>query len=270
MRSSMLGRGVATASLLVLPSCWSGMAEMAREYRAERERAFEAHKAACFCASGARCDSLGSGYPESPWVGPASAGQRCCISANCAEGLVCDTHAAPAPDVCAPIEVVAEKETIASCAESAPKIWDREPALGCRLTARDSRGYEALRWSSGSNIDRIRYIVAADVATLSSIDRGVFVVLSGAGSRALGPTKVPPSIWMLRELLGKTDPSLDVVVAEKHCLTKDLVVRLKLRCDDRGDGEMAWIRRGEIVATTGYGFHPEKIEPNTQRLLSLP
>ena len=101
-------------------------------------------------------------------------------------------------------------------------------------------------------------------------ERGVFLVLSGAGSRARGSSTPPPSIEMLREVLGRVGSSVEVVVAEKRCLSKDLITILKLRCDERGDGELAWVRHGEVIAKTGYGFHPEKIVPNTQRLLSLP
>ena len=255
--------------MLVISACYHGKVEASHE-SAERDlRAFKAAKeVACFCVSGARCDSPESGYPASPNVEPAGRGEHCCTSWNCEHGLVCDPQAVPS--VCAPIDAVAERETLASCAATAPKVWDQTSPTACAMRGRDSPVYESLRWAVGPNIDRIRYVTAADQATLQSIERGVFLVLSGAGSRAWGSSTLPPSIEMLREVLATVGPSIEVVVSEKRCLAKGLITLLKLRCDERGDGEVAWVRHGEVIATTGYGFHPEKIVPNTQQLLSLP
>jgi hypothetical protein len=263
-------RTVALMVLLLASSCFQGgKVEAAREHEEKDRKEFEAaRQTACVCVSGTRCDSPASGYPESPNARPAGRGERCCTSRHCGEGLSCDPTAAPT--VCAPIEDVARKETLASCAPAAPKMWERTSAEGCATRGRDAPGYEALRRAMGRELDRARYVTAADRATLQSIERGVLVVLSGAGSRALSPSVVPPSIDVLRQVLRQVAPPLEVLVAEKRCLTQEIIELLKLRCDDRGDGEVAWVRHGEVIATTGYGFHPEAIAPNTRRLLSLP
>jgi hypothetical protein len=137
----------------------------------------------------------------------------------------------------------------------------------------ESTGARSERAKAGELLglaDRANDVTAADRGTLQSIERGVFLVLSGRGSSALTPSKLPPSIHMLREVLSEVEPPLEVVVAEKRCLAKELIALLKLRCDERGDGEVAWVRHGKIIATTGYGFHPERVGPNTRQLLSLP
>jgi hypothetical protein len=36
-----------------------------------------------------------------------------------------------------------------------------------------------------------------------------------------------------------------------------------------GAGEAAWVLEGKIVCTSGLGYHPECMEPNTRLLLSL-
>jgi hypothetical protein len=261
---------IAAAALLVVSACLpDGKIEASRRAAEEDLRSFRAGRDnACLCVSGARCNSAESGYPESPYVKPAANGERCCMLHDCGEGLVCDPLVAPS--VCAPIDAVAEKETLASCAATAPKVSDEASPTACAIGGRGSRGYESLRWAVGPGIDRVRYVTAADRATLQSIERGVFLVLSGQGSSALTPSKLPPSIHMLREVLSEVEPPLEVVVAEKRCLAKELIALLKLRCDERGDGEVAWVRHGEIIATTGYGFHPERVGPNTRQLLSLP
>ena len=243
---------------------------MARAEHARDREAFEAARQyRCICVSGGRCDSPESGHPEYSYSFQlARAGERCCTSRNCGDGLACDPL--QSPSVCAPVEAVAEKEVVASCAATGPKIWELASPTACGAGGRDSRGYESLRWAVGPNIDRVRYVAAADRATLESIESGIFLVLSGAGSRASRSSRLPPAVEMLREVLGQVGSEVEVVVAEKRCLAQDLVALLKLRCDERGDGEVAWIRHGKIVATTGYGFHLEKIGPNTELLLSPP
>lgn len=266
-----LVRGGAAAALLVLSACYYGKVEAGRAYDERRLRVFRSERAgACFCVSGARCDSPESGYPASPDVERARVGERCCTSSNCSYGLACDAQAAPS--ICAPLDAVAENEAVASCAATAPKVWERASPAECGRGGRDAPGYEPLRWAVGPNIDRVRYVTTADRATLRSIERGVFLVLSGSGSgsRGSGPSTLPPSVEMLRAVLAQVEPSVEVVVAEKRCLARDLITLLKLRCDERGDGEVAWVRHGKLIATTGYGFHPEAILPNTQQLLSLP
>jgi hypothetical protein len=263
-------RTLALVVLLIPCACFQGgKVEASREHQERDRKEFEAAKeTGCVCVSGVRCDSPGSGYPKSPNARLAEKEEPCCASRHCGAGLSCDPNMRPS--ICLPIDAVARRETLASCAPSAPKIWEQASPASCAARGRDAPGYEALRRALGPQLDRARYVTAADRATLQSIERGVLVVLSGAGSRALSPSVVPPSIDMLREVLRQVEPPLDVFVAEKRCLTQELIELLKLRCDDRGDGEVAWVRSGEVIATTGYGFHPEAIAPHTRRLLSLP
>jgi hypothetical protein len=165
-------------------------------------------------------------------------------------------------------DTVAERETRASCADA--NAMEPVPGRGCETNGANWVGYESLKTSLGPGVARARHVAVADASTLRSIERGVFLVLAGRGSLSHGPHTLPPSFEMLGHLLAAVPPSIEIVVADKGCIAADLASMLHLHCDNRGDGETAWVRNGRILATTGFGFHPEKIQGNTSALEAAP
>jgi len=116
-----------------------------------------------------------------------------------------------------------------------------------------------------SHADRFGFLPNASREDLSRIDLGVLFIMSFWS----GPSRL--SFNKLKEVLAQTDPEgklelLVVSIDDAHELCELPEFSNKVG----GYGEAAWIKKGQIVATTEYGFHPELFEPLTRDLLGLP
>jgi hypothetical protein len=80
----------------------------------------------------------------------------------------------------------------------------------------------------------------------------------------------PNADTLLRELLRLAPGSLEIVVADAVCMSREITDLPEVRCKLRDGGEMAWVRSGQIVSVAGPGFQWESIEPNTRALVALP
>jgi hypothetical protein len=113
-------------------------------------------------------------------------------------------------------------------------------------------------------MDRIRYVPAADEATVRSIRRGILFIM------AFWSIYSVQAFAQLTEVLARLNAEdLELVVAD----VDDAVALCQLpefKGKVQGAGETAWVRDGEIVATSGLGLNTACFEPNTLALLSLP
>jgi hypothetical protein len=112
-------------------------------------------------------------------------------------------------------------------------------------------------------VKRTRFCPAADQSIVSTIRCGVLFVMafwSGTSRQAFAE---------LKRSLEECDPEgrIELVVVDTDGCPSlydlpEFVGKL------RGHSEAAWVREGKIVCTSGLGFHPECMEPNTRLLLS--
>jgi hypothetical protein len=75
----------------------------------------------------------------------------------------------------------------------------------------------------------------------------------------------------LTEVVARLDKAgtLELVVIDVDSL-KDLDDLPEFKGKVHGNGETAWVRDGDIVATSGLGMNIECFVPNTLSLLSMP
>jgi hypothetical protein len=109
---------------------------------------------------------------------------------------------------------------------------------------------------------RTRFYSEADRAVVDTIRCGVLFVMafwSGTARRAFKQLKC---------VLEEVDPEgkLELVVVDADGCPEiyalpDFVGKM------HGAGETAWVRDGQLIRTSGLGYHPECFEPNTQMLL---
>jgi hypothetical protein len=110
---------------------------------------------------------------------------------------------------------------------------------------------------------RTRFYSAADQSIVSTIRCGVlFVMAFWSGTSRLAFAELKRSFQAL-------DPEgrLELVVVDTDGCPSlyelpEFVGKL------HGHGEAAWVLEGKIVCTSGLGYHPECMEPNTRLLLS--
>jgi hypothetical protein len=113
-------------------------------------------------------------------------------------------------------------------------------------------------------VGRIRYVPDADEETVRSIRRGVLFLMAYWSGPAV------QSFARLTEVLARLDdPRLELVVADVDG-APDLYELPEFKGKIRGAGETAWVRDGEIVATSGLGPNTACFEPITRALLALP
>jgi hypothetical protein len=125
-------------------------------------------------------------------------------------------------------------------------------------------GLRSLAKYSRLPVGRIRYVPDADAATVRSLRRGVLFLMafwSGPSVQAFAK---------LTEVLARLDAeALELVVADVDG-SPDLYELPEFKGKVHGAGETAWVRNGEIVATSGLGLNPACFGPNTLALRSLP
>jgi len=110
---------------------------------------------------------------------------------------------------------------------------------------------------------RTRYYSEADQAIVGTIRCGVLFVMafwSGTSRQAFAE---------LKRSLEATDPNsrLELIVVDTDgCPSLNELPEFVGKL--HGNGEAAWVLEGKIVSSSGMGYHPECMEPNTRLLLS--
>ncbi len=114
-----------------------------------------------------------------------------------------------------------------------------------------------------SHAGRMRFLAEADRSVISSIRLGVlFIMAFWSGPSRQGFAK-------LKQVLAATDPGgrLEVLVVDTDGCP-DLYKAPEFIGQLHGWGEVAWVRDGRVVCTSGIGYHPECFEPFTRQLLA--
>jgi hypothetical protein len=112
--------------------------------------------------------------------------------------------------------------------------------------------------------DRIKYLPEASEADLRAIRRGILFLMAFWS----GPAVMTFST--LTQVLARLPAQeLEVVVADVDG-SPELYELPEFRGKVHGTGETAWVREGQIVATSGLGVNVDCFEPNTRALLALP
>jgi hypothetical protein len=115
---------------------------------------------------------------------------------------------------------------------------------------------------SASLASRTRFYSEADRKVIGTINKGVlFVMAFWSGGARL-------AFEELKRVLETTDSDgrLELVVVDTDGCP-DLYVLPEFEGKLHGWGEAAWIRNGQIICTSGSGYHPERFEPYTRQLL---
>jgi hypothetical protein len=113
-------------------------------------------------------------------------------------------------------------------------------------------------------VERIRYVAAADEATLRSIRRGVLFFM------AFWSVYSVQAFARLTEVLAGLDAKeMEVVVVDVDD-SPGLLWLPEFKGKVHGAGEAAWVRDGEVVSTSGLGVNTACFEPNTLAMLSMP
>jgi hypothetical protein len=115
-----------------------------------------------------------------------------------------------------------------------------------------------------SHAGRTRFLAEADRSVIGPIRLGVlFVMAFWSGPSRQGFAK-------LKDVLAAHDPGgrLEVVVVDTDGCP-DLCDAPEFAGQLHGWGEVAWIRDGRVVRTSGMGYHPECFEPYTRQLLEI-
>jgi len=109
---------------------------------------------------------------------------------------------------------------------------------------------------------RTRFYSEADRAVLSTIRCGVLFVMAFWS----GPARL--AFQELKRVLEAVDPEgrLELVVVDTDGCP-DIWELPEFVGKLHGAGETAWIREGQLVRTSGLGYHPECFEPFTRLLL---
>jgi hypothetical protein len=114
-----------------------------------------------------------------------------------------------------------------------------------------------------SHAGRVRFLSTADRSVIGTIKFGVlFVMAFWSGPSRQGFAK-------LKEVLAEADPGgrLELVVVDTDGCP-DLYEAPEFVGQLRGWGEVAWVRDGRVLRTSGIGYHPECFEPYTRQLLA--
>lgn len=121
---------------------------------------------------------------------------------------------------------------------------------------------KALGVVSASHTARVRFLPEADRSVFSTIQFGVLFVMA----RWSGPSM--QAFAKLKEVLANVDPSgrLELVVVDTDG-SPDLYECPQFDGQLAGWGEVAWVQNGQVVRTSGMGYHPECFEPFTRELL---
>jgi hypothetical protein len=114
-----------------------------------------------------------------------------------------------------------------------------------------------------SHANRVRYLPAADRSVFGTIRFGVLFVMAWWS----GPSR--QAFHKLKQVLAALDPGgrLEVVVVDTDGCP-DLYECSEFVGQLHGWGEVAWVRGGRVVRTSGMGYHPECFDPFTRELLA--
>jgi hypothetical protein len=201
------------------------------------------------CGAGRTCNE---GYPLGPCMRIASLGGRCGNDKDCEGHLECYRN------TCEPLGA-AERAARDACG------WDRRRPVDGEDGGADDfcKGGEPphpwLKERLGADFSRIRYERNADLPTLRLIRRGVLLRFVSANERDGD---------MLAEILREAPRAFEIVVVERKCVSRDIMVLPEIDCPAYGK-EVAWIRNGSIVATANRG-ESKRIASNTRALAAMP
>lgn len=115
-----------------------------------------------------------------------------------------------------------------------------------------------------SHLDRVLFLPAADRSVFGSIRFGVLFVMAWWSGGALQG-------WAaLKKVLAALDPGgrLEVVVVDTDGC-QDLHECPEFAGQLHGWGEVAWVRDGRVVRTSGIGYHPERFAAFTSEFLAM-
>lgn len=115
---------------------------------------------------------------------------------------------------------------------------------------------------SSALVKRTRFYSEADRAVLATIRCGVFFVMAFWS----GPSRL--AFQELKRVLEVLDSEgrLELVVVDTDGCP-DIEELPEFVGKLHGAGETAWVREGQLVRTSGLGYHPECFEPYTRLLL---
>lgn len=110
---------------------------------------------------------------------------------------------------------------------------------------------------------RTRFYSEADCTVIETIRCGVLFVMAFWS----GPAR--KAFTELKRALEEVDPGghLELVVVDTDGCP-DIYAIPEFAGKLAGAGETAWVRNGQIVRTSGHGYHPECLEPYTRQLLN--
>ena len=114
-----------------------------------------------------------------------------------------------------------------------------------------------------SHANRVRFLHTADREVFGSIRLGILFVMAWWS----GPSR--QGFSELKRVLATLDPDgrLEVVVVDTDGCP-DLYECPEFAGQLHGWGEVAWVRGGRVVRTSGMGYRPECFEPYTRELLA--
>lgn len=114
-----------------------------------------------------------------------------------------------------------------------------------------------------SHAARTRFLSTADRSVFGTIRLGVLFVMAWWS----GPSR--QGFLKLKQVLAALDPGgrLDLVVVDTDG-GPDLYECPEFAGQSHGWGEVAWVRHGRVVVTSGIGYHPECFEPHARQLLA--
>jgi hypothetical protein len=114
-----------------------------------------------------------------------------------------------------------------------------------------------------SHAGRVRLLPTADRSVFGTIRLGVLFVMAWWS----GPSR--QGFAQLKQVLAALDPGgrLEVVVVDTDGCP-DLYECPEFVGQLHGWGEVAWVRDGRVVRTSGMGYRPECFEPFTRELLA--
>jgi len=142
------------------------------------------------------------------------------------------------------------------------QLWGRsEPGAAAGTGAFDR--VKALGALPPSHAQRVRFLATADRSVIGTIRLGVLFIMAFWS----GPSR--QGFARLKQVLAAADPGgrLEVVVVDTDGCP-DLYEAPEFAGKLHGSGEVAWVKDGRVVFTSGVGYHPECFEPLTRQLLS--
>lgn len=115
-----------------------------------------------------------------------------------------------------------------------------------------------------SHLGRVRFLPTADRSVFGTIRFGVLFVMAWWS----GPAR--QGFARFKQVLADLDPHgrLELIVVDTDGCP-DLYECPELAGQLHGWGEVAWVRDGRVVRSSGRGYHPECFEPYTRELLGI-